>query len=181
MLLGVIIRFQRVFSKKRQVTGNSCSRPVSAKGVVCRLHTRTRGLGGMRAKITTTMRRGVGDRQFHARLVAGISRSVGAPLASVVGCISLVGGRPARDRAVQRCVRILSQRSGQLGGLVRSLVRTSGTSAKGLPIGPRMYSTAIILARVIKRFSRGTRTGRLRVIMRYPRPPIRVCISNERL
>lgn len=118
-------------------------------------------LGGVRDKFGGTMSRRIGGRHVGARLIAGISRSLHAPLATVVACVSLLGGRGSR-RGEGRCARMLREGSLHLGTLVRSLFRVDGTTDGAVRVGCVGMSLMKLVHRTRLRGRRGVERTRLR-------------------
>lgn len=158
---------------KRLRCGVGASALAKGRGIV------TRCVGGVNDNLSTTIRGDLGGREVRARLVAGISRSLGAPLASVVGCMSLVGQRGPASPGVRRCLHVLSRGSRELGILARSIMRTSGTDAKGVGLRVGSVSFIRVIRRIVKRFRRGFGRGGLAVVMRFASRPSVVCTSNR--
>lgn len=171
----------RVRRTVRGVTTKTLSAALSIRRFRKRRENVTTSIGGVHTKLDRTVRRQVQGRQVGTSLVAGISRSVGAPLASVIGCISLLGHRGLRGRGTHGCVQILSRGSRQLGRLARSLIRTSGVDSKGVRLSVRAVSLMRLLCRANNRFGRHFRTQKLAVIAGLPRGSIVVQTSKQRL
>lgn len=128
----------------------------------------TSSLSGRDYTLRDTIVGTIGSRHAGARLVAGISRSLGAPLASIVGCVSLLRGYSVGSRTTRGCVTIVTSGTGELGGLVRSLVRTSGISSNGVILGGTLLSLGRLTARTVIRRAANFRGTGLRLIFRRP-------------
>lgn len=163
-------------------------RRVTIKGVDCRVPVsklRKRGggvtlvVGKVKAKLGGTITRTVGGRHLGASLVAGISRSVGAPLASVLGCINVLERASPTSPGIRSCLGVLRRGTRELGALARSMMRTSGIDDKGVSLRCVSLSLSRVVRRARNRLRRGFRTEGLTVIASLPTRPTIIRISNE--
>lgn len=99
----------------------------------------------------------------HGRFSTGMSRRLGAPLASVSKCTRVVVGKLMHPRSVPEFSRAVCGRTHELLALVRSVVGLSGLSSRSIRLRGRSMSLFRLAERVIDHLSLATTRQGVRV------------------
>lgn len=152
---GVIAPLRRVDHTTGRFTMNSFSCEIGIRN-----RSRLTSLNATFGSVTSTLSI---LRNSQHDFISGISRRLGAPVASVSKFVSNVLSNAVPHRGRSCCLGVIDNRIGELSELIISVLGVDGVRDNSLRVGPSGCSVSSRVVRVLLAFRRGVRGGGVRV------------------